>query len=607
MRLNRTALRSSVVLCACLAGAVFAARLSWTTIAHAEDRAAMRDAMRQAPSAVPTLQVYSRETVVDVTVTDKDGKPVHGLTRDDFTVKEDGKPQAIRGFEEFGADAPAASAPPKLPPHVYTNLQPPPASGAVNVMLLDFLNIAAMPGIEILGAEDAQGRAFAAQNTVKREAKKYVATMPAGTRVIVLGLSNSLRTLQGLTSDPALIGASLDTLDYNAQGRVATYQEFCAQAELRTRMTLEAMNQIAADLAGTRGKKNLLWFSVGIPWLTDPSAHAECLPDYSSDLLKTYGLLAAAQVTVDPIDARGVTTMPNAFITSTGALWENIPALPAPQWIAASRAYMQKTAEEELAMESIAEATGGTAYYNSNDLAAQISKAIDKGSHYYTLTYVPPGKKYDWGHHSIKVTVEQPGLHLLYRRSYDAVDPATIQPPPALAMGIEPARSAAAGPVDMRAEMGRSMPTSQGVLFDVQVEPSTETVKPGDPAVFGVLDVKLKAKPLARYGFTYAFPGREIVLKPADDGTQRGSLEFDLAAYDGDGNVVTSLRQAIELNLTAEQAAQLAHSPFRYFQQLDLPAGALFVRVGVLDRTANKVGTVEIPVTVAKPVHTAAQ
>jgi len=71
--------------------------------------------------------------------------------------------------------------------------------------------------------------------------------------------------------------------------------------------------------------------------------------------------------------------------------------------------------------------------------------------------------------------------------------------------------------------------------------------------------------------------------------------------------VVTSMRQAIELNLTAEQAAQLAHSPFRYFQQLDLPAGALFVRVGVLDRTANKVGTVEIPVTVAKPVHTAAQ
>ena len=50
---------------------------------------------------VPTVQVYSREIVVDLTVTDSKGNPVHGLTRADFTVKEDGHPQAIRSFEEF--------------------------------------------------------------------------------------------------------------------------------------------------------------------------------------------------------------------------------------------------------------------------------------------------------------------------------------------------------------------------------------------------------------------------------------------------------------------------------------------------------------------------
>jgi hypothetical protein len=152
----------------------------------------------------------------------------------------------------------------------------------------------------------------------------------------------------------------------------------------------------------------------------------------------------------------------------------------------------------------------------------------------------------------------------------------------------------------MRNEMERAMPTSQQILFDVQVEPSTKPAKPGDPEVFGVLDVKLKSKPLTRYGFQYAFPGRQIAFTAAADGTRHGSLEFDLAAYDGDGNVVTSLRQAIELNLTADQVRELATSPFRYFQQLDLPAGALFLRVGVLDRMANKVGTLEIPVTVAK-------
>jgi hypothetical protein len=257
-------------------------------------------------------------------------------------------------------------------------------------------------------------------------------------------------------------------------------------------------------------------------------------------------------------------------------------------------------------MESIAEATGGTAFYNSNDIAREISKAINKGANYYTLSYVPPGKGYDWSHHTIKVEVDRAGLKLAYRPSYDAVDPSTIKPAPGLTLAAAPSPDSTT-PIDMRAEMGRSMPTSQGVLFDVQVEPSSEAARAGDPAVFGVLNVKLKGKPLARYGFTYAFPGREIALKPAPDGKQHGSLEFDLAAYDGDGNVVTSLRQAIDLNLTAEQAAQLAHSPFRYYQQLDLPAGALFVRIGIFDRTANKVGTLEIPVTVAKTPQPTAQ
>jgi len=152
----------------------------------------------------------------------------------------------------------------------------------------------------------------------------------------------------------------------------------------------------------------------------------------------------------------------------------------------------------------------------------------------------------------------------------------------------------------MRREMARSMPTSQQILFDVQVEPSSVSAKPGDPALFGVLDEKLKDKALTRYGFSYAIPGRQIELKAAVDGKRQGSLEFDLAAYDSDGKVVTSLRQAIDLNLTEEQAAQLSHSPLRYFQQLDLPAGALFVRMGVLDRTANNVGTLEIPLIVPK-------
>jgi hypothetical protein len=52
--------------------------------------------------------------------------------------------------------------------------------------------------------------------------------------------------------------------------------------------------------------------------------------------------------------------------------------------------------------------------------------------------------------------------------------------------------------------------------------------------------------------------------------------------------------------MTEEKYAQFVKTPFQFIQQIDLPAGALTLRVGVLDGVSNRVGTVEIPLTVAK-------
>jgi hypothetical protein len=55
------------------------------------------------PSNVPTIQVTSRLVFLDVTVLDKDGNPVvKGLSKDDFTITENKKPQRIFSFEPQG-------------------------------------------------------------------------------------------------------------------------------------------------------------------------------------------------------------------------------------------------------------------------------------------------------------------------------------------------------------------------------------------------------------------------------------------------------------------------------------------------------------------------
>ncbi|MGH9788915.1 MAG: VWA domain-containing protein, partial [Candidatus Acidiferrales bacterium] len=93
------------------------------------------------PAAV--LRVTTRLVLVDVVVTDKDGRPVTGLTRDDFTLFEDGEPQTISTFvfESPAGRAGDPYAPPPLPENVYTNRpQYRMPHGPVTLLLLDSLN-----------------------------------------------------------------------------------------------------------------------------------------------------------------------------------------------------------------------------------------------------------------------------------------------------------------------------------------------------------------------------------------------------------------------------------------------------------------------------------
>ena len=63
---------------------------------------------QQPPPRFPTA---AELVTVDVVVLGRDGKPVPGLNRDDFVVREDGRPQAVTAFESVEALVPALAAP----------------------------------------------------------------------------------------------------------------------------------------------------------------------------------------------------------------------------------------------------------------------------------------------------------------------------------------------------------------------------------------------------------------------------------------------------------------------------------------------------------------
>ena len=284
------------------------------------------------------------------------------------------------------------------------------------------------------------------QHMVKQAAMEAIDSIPSGTRVAVISMTNNLRILQSFTSDQSILKAAINAAPYDLQGMGSTQG---VQRDQRNNMLLEAFEQIAADTAPMKVRKNLIWFAMGNPDITDPN-HNPNIPDYTTALYKAYAQLMAAQVSIYPIDARGVS------VSGLG-----------------------RESQAQLSMDAFAEATGGVAYYGSNGMSQGVLKAIEHGANYYSIAYTPPNPKYDGAFHAINVKVDRLGIHLVFRKGYYSEDPTKFSVKTGLTLTLAPPPAPKG---NMKAAMSRGMPAASGVLFNVGVEPSTAPSKPGDPS-----------------------------------------------------------------------------------------------------------------------------
>jgi hypothetical protein len=378
----------------------------------------------------------------------------------------------------------------------------------------------------------------------------------------------------------------------------------------RSRTTTDALDAIAAFMSGIKGRKNLIWFTTGLPQITSygvlhgqlvfsPShlgdyggyPEAPDLEDHTADLQKSYALLTAAQVAIYPVDPRGIQNCDASsgdykIAYVGGGSTKTFSCVPPddPDPVQVNNTDYELL--EHASMEDMAAATGGKAFYNGNDLDAAIGSAIATGTDYYSLSYVPPLAKYDGRYHKIEVKVDRPGLRLQYREGYTAVDIAAAEKVLADNTAAKAAPPAAS---EFHAAMEHGVLPSSDLQFGVRITPSTEPAKPGDPAA-GLLNPALKGKPLERYDLVYVVPASQITL---NDG--HGSLDLAAVAYGDDGTKLNVLRETLNFTLKGAAAS-------RYFQgvlHLDLPPGKLFVRAGVQDLHSQKMGTLEVPQTVA--------
>lgn len=93
----------------------------WPALAQTE--APVPSPEPRSQESLPTLRFTTTLVEVDVVVARSSGEPVTDLTRDDFKVLEDGRPQPLAAWsiERPQARAAGKKPPPPLPDFVYTN------------------------------------------------------------------------------------------------------------------------------------------------------------------------------------------------------------------------------------------------------------------------------------------------------------------------------------------------------------------------------------------------------------------------------------------------------------------------------------------------------
>jgi VWFA-related protein len=339
---------SSAVLTVSLAAAIL-------TTAHAQTPSPQ-------PPAQPayTIQANSRVVLTDVTVTDHNGNPVHGLPKSVFHLFDNKQPQAISSFEEHAGTPPAILLPASA--HgIYSNdylLHLPPV---LSVIIIDIANIN-IPDQMYLNYE------------LTKLLNDQPVTQPLA---IYLRAGSGCFLVQNFTSDRTLLLAAL----HKAIPRIPpTGREYLSD--------LDTLHQISVALSQYSGRKNVLWFSGGSTLFLRDDA---LVLRNSAAWRNLYDELEQERIAVYPIDARGLTTYTGPHIWS-----------------------------QHFAMNEVAQATGGQASYDNNGLKEIAAHVLGADGSFYTLTYAPHDFHFDNKWHDVRVAVDGSSYKLSYRTGYFA-------------------------------------------------------------------------------------------------------------------------------------------------------------------------------------------
>jgi len=515
-----------------------------------------------ASSSAPATFSTSTQLVVEtVSVKDKSGKPVEGLTAKDFTVTEDNMPQTIKFFEYQKLRQPADA----LLPAQSSTIEPlaklpkgqiaPESPGATKYrdhrLLAIYFDMSAMPIGDQLRSFDA--------------ARKFIQTnLTPDDLVSLMAYQNgAIQVLQDFTNDRDRLLSIIGTLtvgedqnsgdtanDATTADSGAAFGQDDAEFNLfNTDRQLSALQTAAKMLGNLNEKKALIYFASGLKLNG---------VDNQAQLHATINAAIRAGVSFWPIDARGLVAsapLGDATRGSPGGL-----AMYTGQSAMAFANNLQRTQDT---LYALASDTGGKALLDFNDLTRGMTQAQEALSSYYIVGYYTTNAALDGKFRRIKISLNG-GLtaSLDFRQGYFA---------------------------------GKQFGKFTTAEKDRQLE---DAFMLGDPITELTIAMELDYFQLNRAEYfapvIVKIPGSELALAKRG-GAERTILDFMVEVKDEYGTTVSNVRDRVDKKLSDVTAQELARRPLEYDTGFTLLPAKYKIKLLIRDSETGHIGTYETP------------
>jgi VWFA-related protein len=362
------------------------------------------------------VRVTSELVLVNVVVRDKKGNLVRDLKKENFTLLEDGKKQAISTFDFEDVDAlqTAGAAEATVTGTAAEGAllktgEKPVLQGRDRRLMLLFFDFSGMEPEDIDRSVDA--------------AKKFVETrMQPADLLALVSLATNMRIDLDFTGDKERVLAVLraytssqgqgfdNGLTGSSEGAAETSGAFTADDTdyntFNADRKLLALQAIMQSLGKISQKKAIIYFSNGI---------SQNGVDNQSALRAASAAAVRANVSIYPVDIRGLQAFPPGGEAQNASLHGQSAYNGA-----AVLNDLSSNGGSQDTLSTLASDTGGKAFFDSNDFSAVFAQVQKDSSAYYVLGFTSTNALKDGKFRRLKVILNRPDLKLDYRSGYYA-------------------------------------------------------------------------------------------------------------------------------------------------------------------------------------------